>query len=367
VPRARRGHKAVTALLELTRTLMREGPLEDALRAVTEVALELVPGDHASIRLLDAAKASFLSGARSGKGVGERPLAFGRREGLLGWVVEHRASICLDDAEKDTRFVAARKQGFRVRSIIAEPLWAGGDVIGVLSISSSKRAAFSDEDTLLIRLLANCSVSPIENARLRRLAVVDDLTLAFNHRFLLPRVREEMERSRRMGTPLSLALLDLDHFKRVNDRHGHIVGDRVLQGFADRVRQNVRRIDVLVRRSGEEFILIMPSTSAREARTSADRIRKMVAAEPLDAEGMPIPQTVSIGVATWDGVESPESLERRADHAMYGAKHAGRNRVMVAERTQRSSPRGRAVRSRRGPSRRRGRAAPPPPARLPAR
>jgi two-component system cell cycle response regulator len=354
VPSARRGHQAVTALLELTRTLMREAPLEDSLRAVTEVALELVPGDHASIRLLDAAKASFLSGARSGKGIGERPHAFGRREGLLAWVVDHRAPICLDDAEKDTRFVAAPKQGFRVRSIIAEPLWAGGDVIGVLSVSSAKRAAFSDEDTLLVRLLANCSVSPIENARLRRLAVVDDLTLAFNHRYLLPRMREEMERCRRMGTPLSLALMDLDHFKRVNDRHGHIVGDRVLQGFVDRVRQNVRRIDVLVRRGGEEFILIMPSTSAREARTSAERIRKTVAEEPLDADGTPVPQTVSIGVATWDGVESPESLERRTDHAMYGAKHKGRNRVTVATPPPRVSPRGRvAPRSRVSP---RGRA-----------
>ena len=337
-PRKRRD--AISALLELTRALMHEAPLEDSLRAVTEVALELVPGDHASIRLLDGARASFLSGARSGKGSHERPLSFRRSEGLLGWVVEHRASLCLDDAEKDTRFVSGHKQGFRVRSIVAEPLWAGGDVIGVLSISSGKRAAFSDEDTLLVRLLANCSVSPIENARLRRLAVVDDLTLAFNHRYLLPRLREEMERARRMATPLSFALLDLDHFKRVNDRHGHLVGDLVLQRFSDRVRLNVRRIDVLVRRGGEEFVLLMPSTSAREARTSAERIRETMADAPLDADGTPIPQTVSIGVSTWDGSESPESLERRADHAMYAAKRAGRNRVVVADPPTAQRPRG---------------------------
>ncbi len=330
-PSARKRRDAISALLELTRALMHEAPLEDALRVVTDVALELVPGDHASIRLLDATKSSFLSGARSGRGAGEKPLSFRRNQGLLGWVVEHRASLCLDDAEKDTRFVTGEKQGFRVRSIVAEPLWAGGDVIGVLSVSSTRRAAFSDEDTLLVRLLANCSVSPIENARLRRLAVVDDLTLAYNHRYLLPRLREEMERARRMGNTLSFALLDLDHFKRVNDRHGHLVGDLVLQRFTDRVRLNVRRIDVLVRRGGEEFVLLMPSTSAREARTSAERIQQTVAAEPLDADGTRVPQTVSIGVATWDGIESPESLERRADHAMYEAKRAGRNRVVVAE------------------------------------
>jgi diguanylate cyclase (GGDEF)-like protein len=332
VGRSGRRRDAVSELLKLTRVLTQETSLESALRAVTDVALGLVPADHASIRLLDGAKTSFLSGARSGKGSQERPMAFRRNQGVLGWVVEHRAPLSLEDAAKDPRFVSGDKQGFKVRSIVAEPLWAGGDVIGVLSVSSSRRAAFSDKDALLVRLLANCSVSPIENARLRRLAIVDDLTLAYNHRFLLPRVREEMERSRRMGTPLSFALLDLDHFKRVNDKHGHLVGDLVLQRFADRVRINVRRIDVLVRRSGEEFVLLMPSTSAKEGRLIAERIQQTLAATPLEVEGPgEVRQTVSIGVATWDGQEAPDMLERRADHAMYAAKRGGRNQVVVAE------------------------------------
>ena len=345
--RSGRRRDAVSELLKLTRVLTQETSLESALRAVTDVALGLVPADHASIRLLDGAKTSFLSGARSGKGSQERPMAFRRNQGVLGWVVEHATTTELQDAcvaalrfkcdvlwcildatALDARFVSGDKQGFKVRSIVAEPLWAGGDVIGVLSVSSSRRAAFSDKDALLVRLLANCSVSPIENARLRRLAIVDDLTLAYNHRFLLPRVREEMERSRRMGTPLSFALL----FKRVNDKHGHLVGDLVLQRFADRVRINVRRIDVLVRRSGEEFVLLMPSTSAKEGRLIAERIQQTLAATPLEVEGPgEVRQTVSIGVATWDGQEAPDMLERRADHAMYAAKRGGRNQVVVAE------------------------------------
>ncbi len=257
-------------------------------------------------------------------------MSFQRGEGLLGWVIEHREPIAVDDASVDSRFVPHEGQGFRIRSLIAEPLWSGGDVIGVLSVSSPARSAFSDRDRLLVRLLANCSVSPIERARLRRLAIVDDLTLAFNHRYLLPRLREEMERARRTGTPLSFLLMDLDHFKRVNDRFGHATGDLVLRLFADRVRANVRRIDVLVRRGGEEFVLLMPSTPAREAKTIAERIRYNLATHALDVQGEAIRQTVSIGLATWNGDEGPEALERRADAAMYEAKRQGRNRLSAA-------------------------------------
>jgi two-component system cell cycle response regulator len=318
---------AISVLLRLTKSLTGDSGLEDSLRHVTDAALELVPADHASIRLLDATRTSLLSGGRSGAGAAERPLEFRRSEGLLGWVVEHRQAVHAHDVLGDPRFVVHEGQGFKIRSIIAEPLWAAGDVIGVLSVSSAGRAVFSDQDRLLVRLLANCSVSPIEKARLRRLAIVDDLTLAFNHRYLLPRMHEEMERARRTGSPLSFLLMDLDHFKRVNDLHGHQVGDAVLRQFADRVRENVRRIDVLVRRGGEEFVLLMPSTAMREARAIAERIQRSLATTAIEVGGASIVQTVSIGLATWDGVEEPETLERRADVAMYEAKRRGRNRV----------------------------------------
>jgi diguanylate cyclase (GGDEF)-like protein len=129
---------------------------------------------------------------------------------------------------------------------------------------------------------------------------------------------------------LSFLLMDLDHFKSVNDAHGHAVGDRVLRLFADRVRALVRRTDVLVRRGGEEFALLMPATSEREARVIAERIRESLGTDPFQAQGAVLRQTVSIGVATWDGCESGESLEKRADLAMYDAKARGRNRVTVA-------------------------------------
>jgi two-component system cell cycle response regulator len=140
-----------------------------------------------------------------------------------------------------------------------------------------------------------------------------------------------MERSRRSGDALSVLLIDLDFFKKVNDTHGHAVGDQVLRGFVDRVRAATRRVDLLVRRGGEEFVLIMPATTPREASVIAERVRSQVAERPIEAGEANVAQTASIGVATWDGRESPASLEKRADAAMYVAKAEGRNRVVVSK------------------------------------
>jgi diguanylate cyclase (GGDEF)-like protein len=325
--------RAIEVLLQLTAQLTDDRPLEDFLKAVTDATRDLVGADHASIRLLDTQRTALLSGARSGSGEGVRPMEFKRGEGVLGWVVEHGEPARIDDVEHDARWARPQNQvqAFAIRSIMAEPLWSSGDVIGVLAVTSPARAAFDAGTQLLLRLLANCSAPPIERARLRRLAMFDDITMAFNHRYLFPRLVEEMERAGRSGSDVSLLYMDLDHFKRVNDAHGHAVGDAVLRMFADRVRKAVRRVDVLVRRGGEEFVLIMPQTGVTQAHATGNRIQQTLTAEPFDIEGGPsVPQTVSVGVATWDKHETPEQLERRADLAMYEAKRLGRDRVVVA-------------------------------------
>jgi diguanylate cyclase (GGDEF)-like protein len=256
---------------------------------------------------------------------------FKRSDGVLGWIVENGQPVRVDDVAEDARWVHGPGQEFKVRSLMAEPLWASNEVIGVLSVTSPEPGAFAEAHQLLLRLLANCSAPPIERARLRRLAMFDDITMAFNHRYLGPRVVEEMERASRAGGDVSILYMDLDHFKSVNDRYGHAVGDAVLRMFADRVRKAVRRVDVLVRRGGEEFVLIMPQTGATQAHATAIRIQQTLQGEELEVDNTHrIRQTVSIGVATWDMRETPEQLERRADAAMYEAKRLGRNRVVVA-------------------------------------
>ena len=323
--------RALEVLLQLTAQLTDDRPLEDFLKAVTDATLELLLADHASIRLLDTSRAALLSGARSGTGATDRPMDFKRGEGVLGWIVDNGQPARIDDVELDSRWMQPAGQEFVIRSIMAEPLWASDEVIGVLAVTSPERSRFNREEQLLLRLLANCSAPPIERARLRRLAMFDDITMAFNHRYLAPRVVEEMERASRAGGDVSLLYMDLDHFKSVNDRFGHAAGDAVLRLFADRVRKAVRRVDVLIRRGGEEFVLIMPQTGATQAHATATRIQQTLHSEELEIEnGLKIRQTVSIGVATWDMKETPEQLERRADGAMYEAKRLGRDRVVVA-------------------------------------
>jgi two-component system, cell cycle response regulator len=329
----RDAQRTLEILLQLTAQLTDDRPLEDFLKAVTDASLDMVIGDHASIRLLDTSRTMLLCGSRSGSGEQDRPIEFRRGEGVLGWVVEHGQPARIDDVESDSRWLPSTgaSQGFEVRSIMAEPLWSSGEVIGVLAVTSPNASAFGEADQLMLRLLANCSAPPIERARLRRLAMFDDTTMAFNHRYLLPRIVEEMERASRSGGDLSLLYMDLDHFKSVNDRFGHAAGDAVLRMFADRVRKAVRRVDVLIRRGGEEFVLLMPATSATQAHATGNRIQQTLAGEELDIEGgFRIRQTVSVGIATWDQRETPEQLERRADVAMYEAKRLGRNRVVVA-------------------------------------
>ncbi len=322
---------ALAVLLALTARFTDDGPLEDFLKAVTDATRALLIADHASVRLLDQARTSLLTGARSGTGEEDTPMDFKRGEGIVGWVVEHGQPARLDDVATDSRWLAPQGQTFSVRSLMAEPLWASGEVIGVLSVSSPLASAFSDEDHLMLRLLANCSSPPVDRARLRRLAMFDDITMAFNHRYLMPRLVEEMERASRAEGHLSVLYMDLDSFKSVNDKHGHAVGDYVLRMFADRVRKAVRRIDVLIRRGGDEFVLIMPATTATQAHATGHRIQQTLATDAIEADNgtVRIHQTVSIGVTTWDKREPPDQFERRADAAMYEAKRLGRNRVVV--------------------------------------
>lgn len=173
---------------------------------------------------------------------------------------------------------------------------------------------------------------------LERMALHDPLTgLANRHKFL-DRFTLECERQRRYGRPLSLLVIDVDHFKRVNDRHGHLAGDAVLRHVAEVLRATVRGTDLVARFGGEEFIVLLPETDETGARNLAETLRRRIAAEPArtEAAGAPVRQalTISVGVATAvPGEQRPPSFDdlmERADAAVYRAKNAGRDRVVHA-------------------------------------
>ncbi len=168
--------------------------------------------------------------------------------------------------------------------------------------------------------------------RYRQLSLTDSLTGLFNSRFLHQRLQSEMERAARYQRPLSLLVLDCDNFKSINDRFGHLDGDKVLQALAGVIASCLRSSDSGFRYGGEEFVLLLPETTADAARMLAERLCLSFADEVVEsATGLPIRCTVSIGVAESFGHESENSLIRRADDASYEAKRRGKNCVFVAE------------------------------------
>ena len=172
--------------------------------------------------------------------------------------------------------------------------------------------------------------------QLRALATYDSLTGATNRRYFMELLQNERERSRRQNTPLSLCLFDADHFKSVNDNHGHVAGDHVLSAIAQAAKSVLRTSDVLGRLGGEEFGVLLPDTDQAGAMVVAERVRAAVAASEVPSGEVgdvgvraPIRVTISLGVAQLRGDESSETLMKRADRALYAAKDLGRDRVQA--------------------------------------
>ena len=158
----------------------------------------------------------------------------------------------------------------------------------------------------------------------------DELTGSCNRRYLMQNLEQEMLRCGRGATPFSLCLIDIDHFKRTNDTHGHLAGDQVLKSMAHEIEGSIRQIDCFGRYGGEEFLLILPQTALTGAQRKADRIRQAVSRLRFPDIGPDFRVTISVGVAEHRSSESLNQLMKRADDALYRAKGAGRNQVVCA-------------------------------------
>jgi diguanylate cyclase (GGDEF)-like protein len=189
---------------------------------------------------------------------------------------------------------------------------------------------------LLVSVLAHGTVKDIKRIpTLEAETITDPLMEIYNRRYLDRRLEEEFARARRYGFPLSLLLLDIDHFKKVNDDHGHPAGDLVLKGIGEILKKSVRNVDVAARYGGEEMVILLPHTRDAQAVILAERIRRKIEDFPFPADapsgsGIPLRCTVSIGIAgtTPECAKAGQLLEM-ADTAMYRAKQDGRNRTVV--------------------------------------
>jgi len=215
---------------------------------------------------------------------------------------------------------------------IGAPILAYDHQWGVLCLSSRKANTYQARQTQYLALYASQSALALENARLfeevKRLAITDSLTGLSTRRQLFYLGERELERFQRYGTVFSAIMLDIDDFKKINDTYGHLVGDRVLMTVAERCRLNVRNVDIIGRYGGEEFVFILPEINVEGARRTAERLRDVIFATPVEIEGGAIIVSASCGVAeVRPGYHRLEDLIHAADLAAYRAKSSGRNRV----------------------------------------
>lgn len=259
--------------------------------------------------------------------------------GVIGEVFLSRRPLLVTDVARE--LPGPRRLRYHTGSFLALPLFAGAVGLGVVTLADrDDLQPFTRTDLTAVRALAAPATLGLAAARLAaqgrtlaHAAAVDGLTGLFNRRYFETRLEEEIQRARRYGVDLALLVIDADDFKRLNDRLGHLMGDRVLRAMADVLRRSVRGFDVCTRFGGEEFAILMPGSRAAAAVQSAERIRQRVEGSRFDS--LPIPAdlrpTISVGVAVLTASDAAQDLVGRADRALYQAKAEGKNRVKLAE------------------------------------
>jgi diguanylate cyclase (GGDEF)-like protein len=315
---------ALTATLDLNEVLD---------RVLQNLAL-VVPFDSAAVLLRENAHFRVVAAHGQSEAVAVRRLILPAGDALLAEVLGTRRPITIADVRVDARYWGYGGTDY-TRSWMGLPLLAGDDVIGLLTIDSRIPAAYGEKEAAVAFAFAGQAAIAIRNASLygqmQRMAATDALTEAHNRHRFFELAEAEWEAARLLGRPLAVMMLDIDHFKRVNDSYGHAVGDAVLRAVADRCRSALREADILGRYGGEEFAVLLPGTDLAAAAQVAERLRLLIAESPLQFGGGEVAVTISAGVAAADdATPTLAALLNRADEAMYTAKTTGRNGVVAS-------------------------------------
>ncbi len=249
------------------------------------------------------------------------------------WVMKRSRPLMIEDSQTDFRFATEKKQETDLlRAVCASPLMSENKVLGVLRASSSKPDAFSSDDLHALDIVSGLAAVTLRNRllydKMEELAIHDGLTGLYLNRYFQERFHEELSRARLKNEKCSLALLDVDHFKKYNDEFGHIAGDLVLKNVALTLSRCLEPGEFAARYGGEEFVLLLLNKGKDDAMRSAEKIRTALEREPFTLRRIQGVVTASLGVASYpeDG-KTPEELLDAADQNLYEAKKQGRNRV----------------------------------------
>jgi diguanylate cyclase (GGDEF)-like protein len=329
-----------STLYETARVLTSQLALADVLATVLRLAGELFQAPAASIRLLDENGARLELAAHAGLGEeysqrGPVPLGASAagRAALTGEPV-HIPDVSRDEVYSKGELL--QREGFR--SLLCLPLIVRGRCIGVVTFYHREPHSYTPEELRFLTTFAGTVSIAVDNARLygeqARLAVTDGLTGLFNHKRFHEGLAAELGRATRYRHPLSLVLIDIDHFKSFNDAHGHQAGDALLRNLAALFKAAARQYDLVARYGGDEFAFLLPQTDKHQAVLLAERLCRLVERQRWEGEEL-IPGgklTLSLGVASFpEDAEQASDLVERSDQALYRAKKRGRNQVQSCQ------------------------------------
>jgi diguanylate cyclase (GGDEF)-like protein/PAS domain S-box-containing protein len=328
--------RQLNALQRATAVLLSTLELEPLLGQILDAAISAIPAaEKGALYLTDGTGEIQLRDLRLVSRKGKRVfISIGKL--LATRVVQDRQPLIVDDLTKEKRISITRKSAAALafRSMILAPLVVGEEMLGVLVLESGQVAGFIQADLHLLTSFATTTTTAIRNATLHNetqiQAITDTLTGMYNRRGFNEFGRREIDRSRRFNHPLAALMLDIDHFKNVNDSFSHATGDQILQLLAKRLNTNLRDVDIIGRYGGEEFAVLLPESDLETAIKVAERLRVCVEESPFNTNSGPLNITVSVGVSQYsEATADLESVVHAADLGLYQAKTAGRNRVGV--------------------------------------